>query len=114
MARSQRHLRDVYGIDSSNNNSGPTNDPKILTAPSIAGSATNGQTLTGTNGTSTGPGTITTTRQWLRGTTPISGATNATYVLTGADVGHVIRFRNIVSNQFGSVNNDSSPTIAVT
>lgn len=114
MARSQRHLRDVYGIDSNNNNTGPTNDPQAINKPTISGSAVSGQTLTGTNGTSTGPGTLTTTRQWLRGTTPISGATNATYVVQGADVGQVIRFRNIVTNQFGTINNDSNPTVTVT
>ena len=49
MGRSQRHRREIQGIDSGGNKSGTTRDPHIATNPSVAGTATNGSTLTGTS-----------------------------------------------------------------
>ena len=115
MGRSQRHLREVQGVDSSGDNSGVSeHDPKNATLPAITGTAQNGQTLTGSLGTWQGPAPITLARQWLRNTTPIAGATNATYVVQPADVGNVIRLRVTASNYAGSVVATSNPTATVT
>jgi len=105
--RSQRHLREIYGRDSLDG------APRRNTLPTVAGTATVGQTLTGTNGTFTGMGTITVTRAWLRDGTPIPGATGATYVLVSADAGKRIRFRNIATSQHGHNYADSNPTDVV-
>ena len=65
--------------------------------PAVSGVAQAGQTLTATNGTWSGVGTITFTTRWQRcsatGTScaDISGATASTYVLTSADVGNTVR-----------------------
>lgn len=107
MSRSQRHLRENYGRDSLGG------APRINAVPTVAGTTTSGQTLTGTNGTFTGMGTITITRQWYRGLNPIIGATNATYVLTGADVGSVIRLSNIARSVHGARRSFSAATATV-
>ncbi|MSR99624.1 S8 family serine peptidase [Arthrobacter sp. BL-252-APC-1A] len=57
--------------------------------PSIKGTATVGSTLTATPGT-WAPAPVNLSYQWLRGTTPIKGATKSTYILTGADAGATI------------------------
>lgn len=117
MGRSQRHMREIYGIDSSGNITGARNDPTVKTIPTKSGTATQGQTLTGVNGTYDGPRNKI-QRQWVRftGATPtvIPGATNATYVVQAADVGKTIRFRNVVTNPYGTVTADSTPTATVT
>lgn len=106
-ARSQRHLREIQGRDSLDG------APRPNALPTKSGTATNGQTLTGTNGTFTGMGTITITRQWYRDNDPIVGATNATYVLTAADVGKKIRFANIATSEHGRAYSFSTPTATV-
>jgi VCBS repeat-containing protein len=58
--------------------------------PTIAGTATQGQTLTADAGAITDADGITGATfvfQWLRSGTPVTGATSATYVLVQADVG---------------------------
>jgi Ca2+-binding RTX toxin-like protein len=88
--------------------------PTFATAPTIGGSAVNGQTLTVTPGTTTGGAT--TSFQWLRcdtsgnGCVPIVGATGTTYKLTTADIGHTIRVRQTVTNAAGATTTDSAPT----
>lgn len=58
--------------------------PSISVNPVISGSTSLGSTLTTTNGTwSNSPSTF--TYQWFRGASPISGATNNTYVTVIAD-----------------------------
>lgn len=58
--------------------------PVISVNPVISGSTSLGSTLTTTNGTWTNsPSTF--TYQWFRGASPISGATNSTYVTVVAD-----------------------------
>lgn len=81
--------------------------------PTLAGTAQVGQTLTGTNGTFVGSGTITIARAWLRDGVPISGATGATYTLVEADEGARIRFRNIADNGLVVATRDSAPTTPV-
>ena len=58
--------------------------PVITVNPVISGSTSLGSTLTTTNGTWTNSPT-TFTYQWFRGASPISGATNSTYVTVVAD-----------------------------
>ena len=117
--RSQRHKRELQGIDSNNKTTGTTRDPHIATNPSVSGTATNGSTLTGTNGTFTGVPTITITRQWIRqnastgAQSTIAGETGATYVLAPADVGFKIRFQNTATNRYGSKVSQSAVTATV-
>ena len=66
--------------------------PVNTAAPSIAGTAKNGQTLTGSVGTWTGTG-ITYSYQWRRGASNIAGATGLTYVVQAADIGATLTFR---------------------
>lgn len=105
--RSQRHLREIQGRDSL------AGAPVMATLPTKSGTATSGQTLTGTNGTFTGMGTITIRRQWYRNDDPIVGATGATYVLTASDVGKVVRFANIAESEHGWAIAFSTPTATV-
>jgi hypothetical protein len=106
--RSQRHLRELYQRDSSGEAI-----PRNLTVPTKAGTATQGETLTGTSGTFDGYPTPTVTRAWTRNGALIAGATAATYVLALADVGALIRFRNYATNTHGQVFTDSTPTTAI-
>lgn len=94
--RSQLHAQEHRGTDASGRSK-----PKVATIPTVAGTNTVGQTLTGTNGTFTGSGTITITRLWSRNGAPISGATGATYVLQAADSGKTVRFHNVGRSQYG-------------
>ncbi len=65
-----------------------------LTAPTpkIAGKAVVGQKLTAGAGT-WGPGSVSLRYQWLRGGTPISGATKTTYTPGVADAGYALSVR---------------------
>lgn len=113
MGRSQRHLRELRGIDSSGSIEGAKNDPWVKSVPTKSGTAQVGQTLTGVNGTFGGPRNKI-ARQWIRGaSTVIAGATGATYQLQGADQGQTVKFRNVVTNPYGTVTSDSTPTAAV-
>ena len=68
-------------------------DGTLTTAtPTIVGTPTVGQTLTALAG-SWGPGAVTLTYQWLRGSTDILGANASTYALASADAGATISVR---------------------
>ena len=94
-------------------------DPANTVAPSISGAANPGVTLTATEGTWTGTGTIVKSFQWQRslGTngpwTSIVGATTPTYALQTSDEGS--RFRVAVSarNWISSVSLEFSAATAV-
>jgi hypothetical protein len=94
--------------------------PVNTVPPSISGTAQQSQTLTASNGTWTGTGTITYRHQWLRcnrsgnGCSDISGATERTYMVRGADVDRTIRVRVTASNNDGSTSATSAPTAVVT
>lgn len=104
MGRSQRHKAVHQGVTSAGNKL-----PKQATVPTVTGTNTVGQTLTGTNGTFTPATGVTITRQWTRNGVPIAGATAATYVLQAADSGKTVRFLNIGKNRFGSRTITSAP-----
>ena len=93
--------------------------PANTASPTISGSAQLGSTLTANPGSWTGPGPITFAFAWLRCDQFgdkcgfIGGASNQTYVLASADVGHAIRVRVAARNQFGRTFATSAPTAAV-
>lgn len=90
--------------------------PVNTVAPAVTGTATQGQTLTTTNGTWTGSPTPTYTRQWRRNGTAIAGATNTTYVLQAADVGTTITCLVTATNTLGAVqrvSNSVGPIAAI-
>ncbi len=64
----------------------------ITALPTISGSAKVGQTLTASPGNWV-PASAAFSYQWLRGGVPISGATAATYTLTGPDLAAVLSVR---------------------
>jgi hypothetical protein len=98
----------------------PAASPKNTTAPSIAGTAQEGQTLTGNRGSWDGSEPIDYTLNWQRcdqnggSCANISGANSAQYVLTSADVGNRDRLRVIAHNAAGSTTAYSQPTAVVT
>lgn len=87
--------------------------PVNSAAPTISGTPTVGQALTSTTGTWTGNPSPTYSRQWLRGSTAISGATAASYTLVAADVGQAISVRVTATNSQGSAQATSAATAAV-
>lgn len=81
-------------------------------APTIAGTPVPGETLTATAGTWGGAAAITTSFQWLRDGSPISGATSPTYQVVQSDARREVSVR--VTAQRGSKQataNSSSMTI---
>lgn len=74
--------------------------PVFTTSPSISGEAMAGKTLTGNDGVVSGGSIL--SRQWLRGTTSITGADSNTYVLVPADVGSNISYSVIASGTGGT------------
>ncbi len=86
----------------------PTPAPSWSVQPSISGTPTVGQTLTGNSGTIAN-GTVS-ARQWLRGGIAITGATNATYAVVSADQGTSISFR-VTATGTGGTSNATSPMV---
>lgn len=60
--------------------------------PTITGTAAVGKKLTAAAG-NWGPGSVSLRYQWLRGATPIGGATKTTYTPSVSDAGHVLSVR---------------------
>lgn len=75
--------------------------PINITAPVISGSTLVGSTLTTTDGTWTGSGTITFSYKWLRNGVAISGATSNTYTTILADSGENIQCEVTATNGIG-------------
>jgi hypothetical protein len=96
--------------------SAPTN----RSLPAVSGSATQGQTLTVTQGGWSGSPAPTVVDQWRRcdpsgqSCTTISGATGTSYVVQGADVGSTLEVLETATNQAGSASLSSAPTGTVT
>ena len=92
--------------------------PVNTAAPTVTGTAQDGQTLTATDGTWTGS-SVALTRQWRRcdsagaACADIGGATGTTYLLAPADVGRTIRVDVTGTNSGGSVTATSAQTRAV-
>jgi hypothetical protein len=92
--------------------------PENVSPPTISGTPAVGQTLTASNGTWSNTPTSY-AYQWLRCNTSggscvtISGATQKTYTLAGADGGRTIRVRVTAQNADGSASATSSPTSVV-
>lgn len=87
--------------------------PANTVIPAITGTASVGQTLTGTNGTWTGTPAPTYTLQWKADGADIAGATAATYELTAAELGKVITLSVTATNTVGSAEATSTATSAV-
>lgn len=108
MGRSQRHKAAVQYMFSDGRL-----PPYALTKPTVAGTVTVGQVLTGTNGTFRGDPVPTVTREWYRDDVPISGQSAATYTLVTADKTHRIYFANVASSTRGITRSYSNPTVVV-
>lgn len=76
--------------------------PASLTAPSVTGSAEQGQTLTRVSGTWSGFPTPTLTGIWQRDGVDVSGATGATYLIGASDISSRLRYKEIGTNPSGS------------
>ena len=87
--------------------------PPVNTAvPAVTGTATVGSTLTCTQGTwSYVPTNY--TYQWKRGVTPITGATNSTYVIVAADQTNALSCVVTATNAAGSTSISSNATAAI-
>ncbi len=69
----------------------------VTRAPAVTGTARVGSTLRTTGGTWT-PTDVSLHYQWMRGTTPISGATAAGYTLRAADLDKVVTVRVVATS----------------
>ena len=80
--------------------------PAATSQPTPTGTAVEGQTLTASNGTWSGATPITFTYHWQQCTsttcTDIKDATDQTYVLQKADVGHTLRYHLVAKNAAGT------------
>lgn len=92
--------------------------PIAVAPPTVTGTATQGQTLTGSNGT-WGDEPASYTYQWQHcdaagaSCTDVAGATAATYAVSAADVGFTLRLSVTAVNKYGSVAALSAPTAVV-
>jgi len=97
----------------------PVNAPANTSAPTIAGTAAQGQTLTGSQGEWDGTAPIDFNFQWQRcdkdGLTcsNITGATGKSYTLAAADVDNTVRLRIIAANSAGRTTAFSRPSAVV-
>lgn len=97
----------------------PKAPPANTVAPSIGGTTTDSNALTGANGTWTGTSPITYARKWLRcdatgaGCLPIASQTGATYTLTPADVDRTLRLEVTATNPDGTTTTASAPTAQI-
>lgn len=80
----------------------PVGLPANSVAVSISGSLSVGSTLTATPGTWSGSG-IGLSYQWYADGVALSGATNATYVLTASEVGKAVTVVEVATNASGAV-----------
>lgn len=88
----------------------PTRPAISISGATISGTKTFGQVLTANAGTVTNASSYTTSYQWRRGGTAISGAINSTYTLASADIGSAISVQITVSDGSTSASASSSPT----
>jgi hypothetical protein len=86
--------------------------PVIVSAPTISGTATLGQTLTCNPAVWAGHPQPRIARQWIRGAaTTIAGATGLTYVVQAADQATTVKVQETPTNDLGSAAaSTSAPT----
>lgn len=87
--------------------------PVLVTGPSIAGLAKEGQTLVLVGGTFSGNPTPVVTRQWFRSGSPVSGAIGTTYALSSSDVGGTFSITVTGASTQGSTSASSASTVPV-
>jgi hypothetical protein len=87
--------------------------PVINGLPTITGAELVGEILTATPASVTGNPTPDITWQWERSGSPISGATNSTYLLVAADIGETITVVQTATNSEGSDTAESAATGAI-
>jgi|tagenome__1003787_1003787.scaffolds.fasta_scaffold20898396_2 hypothetical protein len=93
--------------------------PQNTAPPTVSGTPTEGQTLTGAEGTWAGAAPITFAYAWSRcdatgaACAPIAGANAKTYVLTAADVDKSLRLAVTGTNSLGSQTQTSAPTTVI-
>jgi surface protein len=92
----------------------PKDPPVNTVAPAVTGTTKVGETLSCTEGTWTGNAPITYTYQWKRGSTNISGATSATYVLASADFTENITCDVTATNSAGTATQASNSVGPIT
>ena len=76
--------------------------PLCLAIPVITGTPAVGQTLTCSNGTWAGQPAPTLTKQWMKDSVNIAGATGNTYVIAAGDAGSVITCKVTGTNAYGT------------
>lgn len=84
-----------------------------IASASITGSASYNQTLTAAAGTVSNSASYTTSYQWRRAGSAITGATNSTYTLTSADIGNSISVTITVTDGGNSAFASSAGTAVV-
>lgn len=100
-------------------NAAPVAPPHNVSAPTISGSAQEGQTLSGDRGRWEGTGPIDYNHYWQRcdrngnACANISGGGGTRYTLTSADVGNRVRFRVQATNRAGRTNAYSAASAVV-
>jgi hypothetical protein len=111
MATKEIHHRSLAGFIGANG--GLPSTPANTVVPSISGTATVGQTLTGAPGTWTGREAPALSYRWLRDDVAIAGAVALTYDLVVADQGAAIKFEVTGTNWTAAVVATSAATAAV-
>lgn len=110
MGRSQRHLREIQGIDSAGevDVGNPAAMPTFASTPAITGTPTVGETLTLDPPVVNSTTPVVTTFQWEADGTAIADAVASTYVLVSGDVGKQITCEVTASNMAGTVTGTSN------
>jgi len=86
--------------------------PVNTVRPLVTGTTVTGSNLTSTTGTWTNATTY--AREWLRGGSPIAGATGAVYALVGADEGELIAVNVTATGPGGEASAESLPVGPIT
>ncbi len=105
VGRSQRHLREIQGVDSS----GQAGAPRMREPSEVTGEAQVGKVLTGTPAEFFGSG-IGVKYAWLADGVVINNQTGLTYTPVSSNIGDTIQFRTIATTADGVTTSDSEPT----
>jgi hypothetical protein len=85
-----------------------TQPPSVTSAPTLAGPAVAGATLTCTTHGFGGDAPLTLSYAWLRGGAPIAGATSASYTTVSTDGGQAVSCAVTAANAYGSAQASSN------